>query len=140
VTSLIGYKLSNAAHLLRLLQFIPVDYNLIKRVITSFNNLHYDKETGILHSLPASRVHELRGRTKAVSLTLSDSIQLVTLAASIAEDNSVLQILLDDYVVAQETRKKGQRNYKHFYEYFMSVFNSKKNTSQLQNKVIMSLT
>ncbi len=60
VTKLIGYKLSNANHVLKLLQFMPVDYNLVKRVITSFNNLHYDKDTGILHSLTAARIHELR--------------------------------------------------------------------------------
>jgi hypothetical protein len=137
VTSLIGYKLSNAAHILRLLEFIPVDYNLIKRVITSFNNLHYDQETGILHSLPASRVHELRGRYNPITLQLNESIELVTLAASIAEENSVLQILIDDYVVAKETRKKGQKTYKTFYDFLMSVFMSESKTSQLQLKVII---
>ena len=95
-----GYKLTNATHILKLLEFMPVDFNIIKRVITSFNNLHYDKDTGILHSLPASRVHELRGRQKLISIKESDSIDLVTLAASISETNSVLDIILNDYIVA----------------------------------------
>jgi len=92
VTSLIGFKLSNANHVIKLLQFMPLDYNLVKRVITSFNNLHYDKQTGILHSLTAARVHELRGAYILQSITESQSIVLITLAASIAATNSVLDM------------------------------------------------
>lgn len=114
---------------------MPVDYNLIKRVITSFNNLHYDKDTGILHSLPASRVHELRGRSILVALCESDSVALVTLAASIAQDYSVLDFLLAEYVLVQETRKKGQRTYKNFHEYLIFVFNNKTKLNELDNKV-----
>jgi hypothetical protein len=58
---------------------MPVDYNLVKRVITSFNNLHYDKETGILHSLPAARIHEFRGAFILKVITESESILLLTL-------------------------------------------------------------
>ena len=93
---------------------MPVDYNLIKRVITSFNNLHYDKDTGILHSLPASRVHELRGCTQLISLSESESIALVTLAASLSEPLTVIDILLNDYLYTKETRKKGQKNIQKF--------------------------
>ena len=132
---MIGYQLVNASHVLQLLQFMPVDYNLIKRVITSFNNLHYDKDTGILHSLPASRVHELRGRSNLIGLSESDSIALLTLAASIANEFSVLQMLLDDYIEVKETRKKGQRTYKHFHEYLVSVLTNETKTNALQTKV-----
>ena len=69
------------ARVLKLLEFLPVDYNLIKRIITSYNNLHFDKETGIMHSLPSARVHELRGHTKLVVLNNDESTSLVTLAA-----------------------------------------------------------
>ncbi len=51
VTSIIGYRLFNIHHVLRLLEFMPVGFNLVKRVITSLNNLHCDIDTGILHSL-----------------------------------------------------------------------------------------
>ena len=114
---------------------MPVDYNLIKRVITSFNNLHYDKDTGILHSLPASRVHELRGHSVLVALCESDSIALVTLAASISQEYSVLEVLIADYVLVKETRKKGQRTYKHFYEYLVSVLTNETKLNELNDKV-----
>ena len=131
-----GFKLTNATHVLKLLEFMPVDFNLIKRVVTSFNNLHYDKDTGILHSLPASRVHELRGRQKLISIKESDSIDLVTLAASISETNSVLDIILNDYIVAKETRKKGQKTYKSLYEYMTFVWSDVTKRNLLDKKVI----
>ena len=84
-------------------------------------------------------MHELRGRHNPISLQLSESIALVTLAASIAEENSVLQLLIDDYVVAKETRKKGQKTYKHFYEYLMSVFISEISIRKLQLKVHINI-
>ncbi len=117
---------------------MPVDYNLIKRIITSFNNLHYDKDTGILHSLPASRVHELRGCHKLIYMNECDSINLVTLAASISETNSVLDILLNDFIDAQETRRKGQKNFKHFYEYFTLVLSDATKRAFLDAKVFNS--
>ena len=137
VSTLIGYKLTNATHILKLLEFMPVDYNLIKRVITSFNNLHYDKDTGILHSLPASRVHELRGRQILIALSEMESIALVTLAASIADTNSVLSILLEDYILTRETRKKGQKTFKHLYDYLTYILSSETRTNQLQAKVLI---
>ena len=109
------------ARVLKLLEFLPVDYNLIKRVITSFNNLHFDKETGIMHSLPSARVHELRGHTKLIGLSNEESTSLVTLAASISEENSLLDILLIDYLTVKETRKKGQRTFKHLHHYISTV-------------------
>ena len=137
VSTLIGFKLTNATHILKLLEFMPVDYNLIKRVITSFNNLHYDKDTGILHSLPASRVHELRGRQILIALSEMESIALVTLAASIADTNSVLSILLEDYILTRETRKKGQKTFKHLYDYLTYILSSETRTNQLQAKVLI---
>jgi len=135
VTNLIGYKLSNANHILKLLQFMPVDYNLVKRVITSFNNLHYDKDTGILHSLTADRIHELRGAYILKYITESESIVLITLAASIADTNSVLDILLGDYLNNKETRRKGQRTFKQFFEYLMYVLKNDEKLHELQAKV-----
>ena len=114
---------------------MPVDYNLVKRVVTSFNNLHYDKETGILHSLPASRVHELRGCTKLIALNENESIALVTLAASLSEPLSVIDVLLSDYLYTKENRKKGQKTYKHLYEFLTSILFCDKNKVVLQQKV-----
>ncbi len=127
--------MTNASHILRLLDFMPVDYNIIKRVITSFNNLHYDKETGILHSIPSARVHELRGPTKLIGFTENESIALVTLSASIAASFSVLDILLSDYLDIKENRKKGQKTYKQFYDYLMYIINDESKKQKLQRKV-----
>ena len=135
ITQLIGYRLSNASHILKLLEFMPVDYNLIKRVVTSFNNLHYDKDTNVLHSIPASRVHELRGRQKLLAFSEDQSIALTTLAASIAEQDSVLEVILDEYIRVQENRKKGQRTFKHFHEYLMFILLSENKLIQLHLKV-----
>ncbi len=135
MTSLIGYKLANANHVLKLLRFMPVDYNLVKRVITSFNNLHYDKETGILHSLPAARIHEFRGAFILKVITESESILLLTIAASITETNSVLDIILGDYLDIKETRKKGQKTFKHLLEYLTYVLNNENSLNLLQAKV-----
>ena len=135
VTQLIGFRLSNASHILKLLEFMPVDYNLIKRVVTSFNNLHYDKDTNILHSIPASRVHELRGRQKLIAFSEIESIALTTLAASIAEQDSVLEVILCEYIIVQENRKKGQRTFKNFHEYLMFILFSENKLIQLQSKV-----
>ena len=109
------------SRVLKLLEFWPVDYNLIKRIITSYNNLHFDKETGIMHSLPSARVHELRGHTKLVVLSNDESTSLVTLAASISEENSLLDFLLVDYLTVKEKRKKGQRTFKHLHHYMSTV-------------------
>ncbi len=78
LTSFIGYKLANANHVMKLLQIMPLDYNLVKRIITSFNNLHYDKDTGILHSLPAVCIHELPGAYILQAMTEIESIVLLT--------------------------------------------------------------
>ena len=114
---------------------MPVDYNLVKRVITSFNNLHYDKDTGILHSLTAARIHELRGAYILKFLTESESIVLITLAASIADTNSILDILLDDYLETKETRRKGQKTFKHLHEYLMYVLKNEQQLDLLKAKV-----
>ncbi len=111
---------------------MPVDYNLVKRVITSFNNLHYDKDTGILHSLTAARIHELRDAYILKPLTESESTVLITLAASIADTNSILDILLGDYLEIKET---GQKTFKHLQEYLMYVFKNKQKLDLLQAKV-----
>ena len=118
---------------------MPVDYNLVKRVITSFNNLHYDKDTGILHSLTAARIHELRGAYILKAITASESIVLLTLAASIAETNSVLDIVLGNYIETKETRRKGQKTFKHLHEYLMYVLKNENQLHLLQAKVTIQL-
>ena len=87
------------------------NYNLVKRIYTSFKNLHYESPTlndplGVMYSIPASRVHELRGEQHLTSLTDPESIAIVRLASSIAAPNTVLDVLRTYYIKSMETRKK----------------------------------
>ena len=61
MTQLIGYDFSNIAQILSTLRYVPIDYNLVKKVLTSFSNLHFSG--GIIYDLTNSRVHELRGES-----------------------------------------------------------------------------
>jgi hypothetical protein len=139
ITGLLGYNLRNMSRVLKLLEFLPVDYNLIKRIITSFNNLHFDQETGIMHSLPSARVHELRGHRKLIALSNEESISLVTLAASISEENSLLDFLLLDFLNVKENRKKGQRTFKHLLHYISTVLHEDIQLLRIDQSVYTSL-
>ena len=109
--------MNSIKRVLMLLKHIPTNYNLVKRVYTSFNNLHFDafnpeqieqeNKQGILYSLAGSCVHELRERKLLVSLTDEESVSLIILAASISDENSLLNVLLSDCCTYGETRKKG---------------------------------
>ena len=122
VTSMIGFNLLHISKVLRLLQLLPDNYNLVKRIYSSFRNLHYEMPTledplGVMYSLHASRVHELRGKQHVISITDENTIAIVRLAASIAAPYTVLDVLRNNYIHTMESRKKGQRifkNLKHF--------------------------
>ena len=45
VTSMIGFNLLHISKVLRLLQLLPDNYNLVKRIYSSFRNLHYEMPT-----------------------------------------------------------------------------------------------
>ena len=108
--------MNSIKRVLMLLKHIPTNYNLVKRVYTSFNNLHFDAfdeeqieqegKHGIMYSLAGCRIHELRGHKLLVSITEKESIALITLAASISDENSILDVLLSDYCSYGENRKK----------------------------------
>ena len=104
------------------IQLLPDNYNLVQRIYSSFRNLHYELPTnenplGVMYSLPASRVHELRGKQHVISITDQETIAIVRLAASIAAPNTVLDVLRNNYIQTMETRRKGQKvfkNLRHF--------------------------
>ena len=130
--------------LLMLLKHIPTNYNLVKRVYTSFNNMHFDAfdaeqieqedKQGILYSLAGSRVHEMRGRRLLVSLTEEESVLLITLAASISDENSLLDILLSDYCTYGETRKKGSKLYKNLTQFIKAILLNEETLKRFQSK------
>ena len=122
VTSMILFNLLHISRVLHLLQLLPDNFNLVQRIYSSFKNLHYELPTiedplGVMYSLPASRVHELRGKQHVLCLTDQETISIVRLAASIATPNTVLDVLRNNYIATMETRRKGQKvfkNLRHF--------------------------
>ena len=118
---------------------MPIDYNLIKRVVTSFNNLHFDKDTGTLFSIPAARIHELRGTQHLIEISPEDNIALITLAASISNESSAIDILLTNYLTTCKKRRKGERTFKNLHEFIKFVMNNETNLSLLDEQVTMMI-
>ena len=118
---------------------MPIDYNLIKRVVTSFNNLHFDKDTGTLFSIPAARIHELRGTQHLIEISPEDNIALITLAASISNESSAIDILLTNYLTTCENRRQGERTFKNLHEFIKFVMNNETNLSLLDEQVTMMI-
>ncbi len=101
---------------------IPIDFNLVKKVLTSFSNLHYSD--GILYDLTNSRVHELRGASYPYMLNTQDSKDIMTLAGTIAEENSVIYLLHDEYFEYLRTRTKKKKKYSNLYDYIADTLDT----------------
>ena len=89
--------------------------------------------------MTAARIHELCGAYILKAITASESIVLLTLAASIAETNSVLDIVLGNCIETKETRRKGQKTFKHLHDYLMYVLKNENQLHLLQAKVTIQL-
>ena len=142
VTNIIGFNINHISRVLRLLQFIPENYNIVKRVYTSFQNLHYDlpienESEGILYSLPGARVHELRGKFILLPLEKRKSTMLITLACSISEENSVLDILNLQYCETMERRKKKQKTFSNVEDYLNWSLKEPQQLYKLNEKVFL---
>ena len=53
-----------------------------------------------------------------MSLSENDSLSLIKLAGSISEENSILDVLMNDYIAHQENRTKGSKKFNNLSEYF----------------------
>ena len=91
ITQTIGYKFDRLITIIDILTCMPTNYNMVKKIISSFSNLYVD-ENNVMYSLPNSRVHELRGTFVKVTLTDGDNNLLTMALASLCRDNSVLGI------------------------------------------------
>ena len=89
ITQSIGYNFTTLKNFITTVSCIPSDYNIVKKIINSFNNLHIE-EDNVMYSLPNCRVHELRGIDSFCSLDDVMSHNLMTSLACIARDHSVL--------------------------------------------------
>jgi len=57
---------------------MPINFNIVKKVLTSFSNLHV--EGGTIYSLPICRVHELRKKSQQFICDDINVSDLVTIA------------------------------------------------------------
>jgi hypothetical protein len=89
VTQSIGYNFTKMLSVMKLFSFIPTDVNLIKKVLSSFQNLYVDKANTI-YCLPNLRVNALKGRIRAQPLSVKDQSELSKALGNIASDGSVL--------------------------------------------------
>ena len=137
-----GFNLKHISKVLNLLKFIPQNYNLVKRVYTAFNTLHYDAnedhndslQTGILYSLTGNRVHELRGNLKLVSISEKESYSLINLAASICEPKCLLDVLNLQFFNTMENRRKGDKVFKNIASYIRWILLDPAQKNKLQQK------
>ena len=93
--------------------------------------------TRTLFSIPAARVHELRGSQILISISTEESTALITLAASISNDGSALEILLTKFLTACEERKKGQKTFKNLSDFIKHVLFNETNLAILEDEVII---
>ena len=89
ITQQLGYNFLALKKFIKTMSCIPSDYNVVKKILTSFNNLHIERDN-IMYSLPNWHVHELRGNECVCLLDEGTSGDLIKALAAIARDHSVL--------------------------------------------------
>ena len=70
VTQSLGFDFSTLGETMQLLKYFPINFNIVKRLFTNFNNLYYTD--GVIYNLPICRVFELRHQT-IIELRKSES-------------------------------------------------------------------
>ena len=93
ITQQIGYSFKALKKFIKTMSCIPSDYNIVKKILTSFNNLHVENDN-VMYSLPNCRVHELRGNGYVCVLDEETSSELIEALAAISRDHCVLGIYL----------------------------------------------
>ena len=89
ITQSIGYNFTALKKFVTTVSCIPTDYNIVRKILTSFNNLHIENDN-VMYSLPNCRVHEMRGLDSINAIDDVMSNNLMTSLASIARNHSVL--------------------------------------------------
>ena len=133
MTQLIGYNWRNMSKTISLFDIIPVDFNIVKKVLTSFSNLHYCD--GILYDLTNSRVHELRGVSFPMFFNTKDSKDIITLAGTIAEESSVIFLLHNQYYDYLRNRKKKKKVYSNLFDYMADTLGTEQKVRDFINLV-----
>ena len=84
-----GFNFKCLNKVVEIMTFMPSNYNIVKKILNSFNNLYVD-ENNVMYSIPNFRVHELRGRQETIHLNQSQSDEVMRALASLARTDSVL--------------------------------------------------
>ena len=130
-----GFNLVNLSQILKLLKFLPLNFDLVPRVLSTFNNLYVDNLDDTIYSLIGFRVHELRGQKYNMTLTENKSRELINLAGTISNNNTVLSTLYEEYIHYKSNRRKGQKPFKDFQHYYSHSLENETKIIQLQVKV-----
>ena len=124
--------------------FLPENYNIIQRIFTSFKNLHYDppneinsaNNVGVMYTIPASRIHELRGNQSLIGLNGKGAITLIRLSSSIASSNSALDVIRDNFIITQEQRRKKSKTFPNLLAYLKWSMVDENSMINLQRQVL----
>jgi len=133
MTQLIGYNLRNISKTMSLLKYLPIDFNIVKKILTSFSNLHVSD--GTVYDLNSSRVHELRGRTFFINFDLKCTKKLMTLAETIAEDSTIIQLLHSEFLNYCRHVRKHMKKYSDLFSYTYDIFSSPVKLNQFKELV-----
>jgi len=94
ITQTIGYNFQKLMTIIDTLSCMPTNYNMVKKILSSFTNIHVDREGGkyIIYSIPNCRVHELRGNSMIMYCDDEQRTNIASALASLAREDSVLGI------------------------------------------------
>ena len=109
MTQIIGLDFNHLSTVLIKMKYLPVDFNIVKKILSNFSNLHVDSDN-VIYSLPIARVFELRGFSIIRSLNKDEGISLLEICGEIADEESTLGILFtnyQDYLVAPKRKHNG---------------------------------
>ena len=94
ITQTVGYNFQRLLKIISTLSCMPTNYNLVKKILSSFTNVHVDIDDGkyVIYSIPNCRVHELRGDAVNIYCDDEQRTEVASALASLARDDSVLGI------------------------------------------------
>ncbi len=123
--------------MLSLFELLPTDFNRLKRILTSFSNLHYCD--GVVYDLNNSRVHELKGPSYQKNLNVNESILLLTLVVTIAENRTAMYSLHTEYLTYVTHVSGRMKRYSSIHAYMKDIMNTNSKMKDLKSKVLAVL-
>ena len=99
ISQIVGYNFKRLVKIINTMNCMPSNYNLVKKILSSFNNIHVDRENGkyVIYSIPNCRVHELRGTDLTIYCDVEQCHNVATALAALAREGSVLGIITSNH-------------------------------------------